>query len=460
MVDEDSELRARPTSPLGIRPDRRYRTVEESRIVDQLLVFGWAFERRAAERARAAREARIALDRLVDQGLPFERRDGPERLFDPAEVLNYIKWAALRHGDPLWRERFVATGRRLVAEHHGGAVQTASPQSPGLLGPRRFRVTLAREINLSGRAPGGRVRVRLPLPLEDAYLSDLSIVRAPRSADDVGVDITPGRLEVRMTVPADATTTLAAELSFIACPTGPTVSPTPLTPAEGLLYTHPNEGIAAIGPKVRALAADLAGDLREPARIVEGFWNFLHDRLIFGGVHYDELDERHPTESVLHAGWYDCHLGSALLVALCRARGIPARIVAGYLLCSAAPTYHYWAEVWLEDRGWFPLDSICADLSAMGRDVAWRNHFFGQLDYRMKTECLPRLFTGNPAVRFPRAWYLLTRIEGEGVDVGFFATDTGALIYRDRIEVHRDASPDARGDLGQGSDSRTNAGPL
>ncbi len=136
---------------------------------------------------------------------------------------------------------------------------------------------------------------------------------------------------------------------------------------------------------------------------------------------------------MLESGWFDCQLGSALLVALCRASGIPARVVGGYLVYAASPSHHWWAEAWLPDRGWVPLDTICADLSFRGRDAAWRDYFLGEVDYRMTTECLPRLFSRSPGLRLPVAWRTLARADGDVIEIGFHAADTGELVYRDRI---------------------------
>jgi hypothetical protein len=55
------------------------------------------------------------------------------------------------------------------------------------------------------------------------------------------------------------------------------------------------------------------------------------DELACGPVHYDQVTPATPCDWVLESGWYDCQLGSAFLVALARARGIPARIVGGYV---------------------------------------------------------------------------------------------------------------------------------
>ena len=57
----------------------------------------------------------------------------------------------------------------------------------------------------------------------------------------------------------------------------------------------------------------------------------------------------------------DCTEHAVLLAALCRARGIPARVAIGLSYVSAAKGfgYHMWNEVWI-DGTWAPLDATLA----------------------------------------------------------------------------------------------------
>ena len=57
----------------------------------------------------------------------------------------------------------------------------------------------------------------------------------------------------------------------------------------------------------------------------------------------------------------DCTEHSVLLAALCRARGIPARVAMGlvYFPKESGFAYHMWNEVWIEDR-WVPMDATLA----------------------------------------------------------------------------------------------------
>ena len=53
-----------------------------------------------------------------------------------------------------------------------------------------------------------------------------------------------------------------------------------------------------------------------------------------------------------------------LFVAICRAKGLPARVVVGYVDTTEAPLNprHAWAEVYLQRYGWVPFDPTWADV--------------------------------------------------------------------------------------------------
>jgi len=424
----------------GSNPD--YRTIEESRILDLLLLSGWGHELRCGGGAEAAYCTQVALEGWIDLGLPYRRSAQGDRLFDPAEVVNFLKWAGLIREDRFWVERYVATGRRLVTDMHAPNCDPLHPPPPSQLRRKRFEVTLEREFNLEHCPSRNRLRLRLPLPLEGATLRDLEFtIIPPTSTGEIRYSVTPGRLDAVLRGASGPRATLGVHASFAALPSSAAEGRSSLTPVEMELYTRPNEGLIQLCPRIRRLSEALAGRAKEPRIALAHFWHFIIDRLWCGVVHYDQVPLASPLAWVLDTGWFDCQLGSALLVGLCRARGMPARLTSGYMLYPIAPSFHCWAEVWLEGEGWIPLDLLSWDLSVRGRDVAWADYFFGALDPRLTTQCLPRLFTGLSPVRLPVAWHMLSRPLQKGIEIGFFSVKTGAMVYLDRIFVREPKSP-------------------
>ncbi|MBS0410294.1 MAG: transglutaminase domain-containing protein [Proteobacteria bacterium] len=417
----------------------RYRTVDEARIVELLALDGWAGELRD-DRGHAARlAARAALERCVATGLGFTAGEGGGRRFDPVEAVNHLAWIGLARGDPTWRAHCVATERARAWEAHGGAPAgdaDAPPPPPATLGARAYEVTIRRTFSLAGRSPGQPLRLRLPVPIEDAALDQLQVEALTPPDLAVETEIATARLDARLNAPDAAEVTLGVRARFVARPSVGAPA-APLAPGEAELYTRPSEGLIKLSPRIRDLADGLAGPRATPKAAIARFWAFMLDELTAGAIHYDRLAPAAPLDTLLDGGWYDCQAGSALMAALCRARGIPARLVTGYLLHEMSPAFHTWLEAWTEDEGWRPYDLWCWDLSAGGREAGWRDHFFGRLDHRMVVERPPRLFGGAGQVRLPPAWRMLTAPTADGTRVTFEDVDTGALAWREDIVVKR-----------------------
>ncbi|MBV1916669.1 MAG: transglutaminase-like domain-containing protein [Sphingomonadaceae bacterium] len=420
------------------------RTVREDRIIDFLMLRAWPLELRRGERDAAEREARAALDGLIALGLACHVTDSGERLFDPVEVTNFLVWAGRKLGDPTLRQKNIPSARRLIRETHGLSGGESLPPPPAALGTGRYKFTLRRSFNLAGRPVGKRVRLRLPVPLEDEALSDLQIEFLP--PPDVDVESAPGpaRLDVIAAVPQSGEITAGICATFSTRRTPCADQPGTLDPAEVDLYTCLDEGLIKVTDRVSDLALRLAGDERDTWAVMRRFWAFFLDHLAVDAIHYDRLDPVRPLDTILETGWTDCRLGSALFAALCRARGIPARIVNGYMLYVQAPVIHSWVEVLVEGTGWRPIDLFSWILTDdHWNEADWSHYFFGQLDHRIVLERPPLLFGGTGAVRLPPAWHLLNYANGPGFETEFRAIDTGELVYREYVELERLDQPES-----------------
>lgn len=394
------------------------RTVPIDAIEDLLLLGGWTIP---APGARAA--VRRTIDALADSGELV--RDAAGR-FDPSEAVNLMIVAGLAGTNDFWRDHYVVTGRSLVAGLCGGS--PGWPPDPATLAPRDFAVGVTRIFHLLPAIRAGRWRLRLPLPVEDVHLIGLAV-----ECDDMPAPpaFAPGRIEVTAAGGA-ATVTLRARYRFRAhagLPHGAAESPD----GHGR-WLAAREGAIRVTPAVRALASRIAGGERDAERQVALFRDHIFDHFACGVVPPDPVERQSTPDRVLANDWFDCRIGSALLVALCRARGIAARLVGGYLLW-AAPTEHYWVEAWLPGKGWTPYDLLAWDLSAGGRDPAWRDVYAGAVDYRMKTQVFPDIFTGAPGIGMAAPWHRLPQAIPGGTRTRFVAAADGRPLYTEDV-VH------------------------
>jgi hypothetical protein len=421
---------------LGSRAEPRYRTVTEARIIDILVLAGWVVELNAGRRREATTSTAATLENLISLGLGYRVSGRGERLFDPVEVVNCMKWAGLNNLDNFWVDRFVGTGRSLLREWDATAVEGDSKSGPGNRIPKRFSVTLRRRFDLRGFQRGAKARLRLPLPLSTCVVGNIDV--SPIIPNDLSANVTrsDGRLDIQFAVPNDPIVDLAAEFSFTTTGSSIDAKAGGLDPKESEIYLRPNEGLIRITPRIQALADKLSGRENISRNIVAALWSYMIDKLSCGMAHYDQVSADAAGDWVLDSGWYDCQLGSALFASMCRARGIPARIMSGHMLYRLAPGFHYWTEVWIEGQGWTPFDLLSWDLSEAGRNSTWQDYFAGTIDYRMVTQCMPLAFTGPMSVRFPAAWHLITTPSSTGMETCFTELD-GNLIYSDHVSVRK-----------------------
>ena len=358
-------------------------------------------------------------------GLGFRRDITGGRYFDPVEILNFVKKVGLEGRDQFWTDRIVRTARRLVSD-----MRTDDTC--------KFAVELRRTFNTRVLPTGAALRLRMPLPLTSDHLGDLEV--APYAdTTEACFAVSRGRLEVRTRACNQDEVTIGATITFTASPQVPTQKLGEQLGAaqpDKALYLRSRDGLIVISDRVRALADALAEPRADPPAALHAFWNYCLDELCLGAVHYDQVSIDAPGDWVLNSGWGDCQLIAALFASMCRARGIPARILGGFYLYHARPTNHYWAEAWIDGQGWTPFDFACWELSAGGRDPAWRDHFFGRIDRRVTNECLPRDFTGAVGVPIPAAWHILRSAKSDGVAIDLLDI-TGTTLYSDFVAFAR-----------------------
>lgn len=405
------------------------RTIDRARIIDHLMVyhFAWGFGGMEADVAR--REIDAAIDAWLELGLG--RATGPDgaHLFDPVEVINFMIAAGHRGVDPFWEQNYVAAQRGHFLVQQG--MPADSPIAPDIasLPPRRFHVRLERDFNLTGFAADSRLRLRLPVPIEDHAIRDLAIDSfVPPGAT---ARLQPARLDVSLIATQPGPLTIALDARFAGyVDTGGHGT---LSAHERDIYTRPREMLICVDDRAADLARRLTEGKRDAWARVMAIFDYLLDNFRLGAVPYDALDPERPADWSFHTGIVDCHLSAALLCAMCRSLGIPARLANGYMLFPHDLAYHYWAEIWIEERGWVGFDSTVWHLSRGGRDADWRNLMTGVLDYRVKTQVFPDLFTGPSTLRLPPAWRLLSCRRDGFFQTTFVDAITGATLYTDRL---------------------------
>ena len=152
-------------------------------------------------------------------------------------------------------------------------------------------------------------------------------------------------------------------------------------------FTGPDLLVPSANPDIVKAAATAAGGEKNPYLKARRLYEWQLAQLAYASTVRDG-------DAVLAARMKraDAFGYASLYCALLRAAGIPARMVAGYLVRDAGePTVrHFWDEFYVETFGWVPVDPLLGDEHSLiplafadGTDT--KGYYFGNLDNRHVT---------------------------------------------------------------------------
>ena len=358
-------------------------------VVAEIVQQVYIHQHRTGDPGGAQRHAELALERLLSRGLPRDTGAQGELLLDPYLAMNSLKARPGEPADETWHD-WVAASR---------VNATSLPVEP-----HRYRLSIARQWRLPALPQSRPVVLRLPLPIRGALRGTPEVrVLEPEGLPFVRRD-EAGRVELRLD-PALIRGRAHVEMSveFVSGESLEIDEPAP-TAEDRELWLKPSEGLIAPSQRLTALARTLPAGC--PRQTADAAFNHLLSVLRLGDLHRDHLASIDPLAELLDSAWVDCALAANLFVALCRSRGIPARMVSGFLLHRAFPAPHFWAEALLEGDRWVPYDlggwDYCQGSFA---EPNWGGFFRGRVDARFLCEVAPRGFTGWGSARPPNRWY-------------------------------------------------------
>jgi len=135
-------------------------------------------------------------------------------------------------------------------------------------------------------------------------------------------------------------------------------------------YLKPEPNIEVDDGMIKDIAATFTASSQ--LDLVEEIYNFVLDNMTYYGYNPGNTG----AAEAISSGGGDCTEYSDLFVALCRANSIPARVIEGYVI-DAVPDElslgHNWSEVYIEDLGWIPFDTIYDDNNGDSRNTTFDN---------------------------------------------------------------------------------------
>ncbi|MCQ1538117.1 transglutaminase domain-containing protein [Methanocalculus taiwanensis] len=240
--------------------------------------------------------------------------------------------------------------------------------------PIHYEGTMRLEIAEADLPAGGTLKIWYPHPIETDIQRDVSvtnmtfpeyIVKGPDVNHEIGIiyyEIPVEAIQGDLVITADIRFT-SYEGIFIVDPEK--VGEYDTSDPEYILYTRSERNIE-VNDAIRNKAREIVGSETNPHKQAQMIYEHIITTYPYSHVPHMSLDTKTPkvaeSTHMFTTGHGDCGTQSMLFSAFCRSLGIPARATGGYqMLLKDAPSPHFWAEYYLPEYGWVPVDPTVAD---------------------------------------------------------------------------------------------------
>jgi len=140
--------------------------------------------------------------------------------------------------------------------------------------------------------------------------------------------------------------------------------------------------------EIKKKAREIVGDEKNPYLAAKKIYDYIVKNISYNFMPHGMLDALQKPESIFvhEKKWGDCGAQSAYFSALLRSIGIPARTTGGLQLVPTVEGDHFWAEVYLPNYGWIPVDVTIAEsadwdsLITPEENKKFKEYYFGNLD--------------------------------------------------------------------------------
>ncbi len=125
-------------------------------------------------------------------------------------------------------------------------------------------------------------------------------------------------------------------------------------------YLEDNEKFQITHPVIRQAVKNVVGDQKNPYWIVRDIFDYIN-----ANMYYEMTGGWNTAPTVISRGNGSCSEYTFVFISMCRAAGIPARYAGSVVVrgedASMDDVFHRWAEVFLPNYGWIPVDPSRGD---------------------------------------------------------------------------------------------------
>ena len=142
-------------------------------------------------------------------------------------------------------------------------------------------------------------------------------------------------------------------------------------------FTKEREPHIVFTDRLKNLSAGIVSLDDKPIEKAKKIFRWIHDNIPWAGAREYSTISNIPDYCISN-GWGDCGIKALTFITLCRYNGIPAKWQSGWMLHPGSINLHDWAEIYIENSGWVPVDPDFNFIDSDNDDIKW--FYFGGID--------------------------------------------------------------------------------
>jgi transglutaminase-like putative cysteine protease len=340
-----------------------------------------------------------------EEGLKMVQEEFPnltEEDFDRLQLENKMDWIYL-DGKVMYLNNFCRNLKKVypeLAQLHKKPEEIKAPEKEKWVKPEvkdgeeiSAHIHLRHELRLAPSAvkEGKNLHVHIPLPVERDQIKNLKILSVNPSPVKLP-DMTEEQPTVYFEEKAAQGQVFSVEYEFDHVTTYHDLERVDLKavsdaaenlPEEVKPYLREELPHIAFTPYLRALAAELQGEEKNPLLVAHRFYDYITQKVDYRFVRdYASFDNISQYCAVNQRG--DCGVQALLFITLCRIAGIPAKWQSGLCADPGSIGEHDWARFYVPSIGWVYADPSYGGGARRQGEEEKRKFYFGNTDpYRI-----------------------------------------------------------------------------
>ncbi len=325
--------------------------------------------------------------------------DGSEMFFTGFESNLFYRDLDLVEQNPEWADHFTEAVRFVLSEYgrerQAGFAEFKQPWS-AFFDPREFLVEYSIEVPRLDLPDEGDLKIWLPLPLNRLGQDMIEIIDIVPAENVVGFPRIDGEIAYMLLsfelVSLEEDLNIKVLFSFRHFRQEFDIDPSQIGDYdwESPLYIENTLSTESIyyNEEMKDLAGRIIGEEKNAYLQARLLYDYVVENIFYSLIAHASLEAEGIPESLfaMEHGYGDCGMQSMFFAALCRSIGIPARTPGGFQLFSGQLGTHFWAEFYLPNYGWIPVDTSVGQgvMYSVGvteeESRIYKDFYFGNLD--------------------------------------------------------------------------------